>query len=438
MSTGFALAAVTAVFRNRLLQHFAAAQLTGPAANVTVSALPPDRITVGSNEVPQLNLFLYQVTPNAAWRNVGLPAADSSGAPMDAPPLALDLHYLLTTYGADMYAGEIILGHALRALHDEPVLGRDVIRNALDPGGHDPALPPELKSAGLADQLELVRFTPAVLTPEEVSKLWAAMQAHYRPSVAYTAGVVLIDSSRARRRALPVAGPAATTTTRPHLPPVLDAVENATLHAPITPASTIVLHGRGFGSQGTVLLGEFEHSLTPAEVTASALTLTLRDVAPKLAAGVIPVQVRMEVPLEDASSGKLTGFTPYPSNSVAFVLVPVITVTAQITGTETVNGQPVASGTIEVAVEPPVTATRRVSLLLNEISPPAGRKAHHTALDAPADNGVPAGAADTTAITFPFQRVPRGSYVVRLSVDGAESPLGQDSSGRYTVPGVNL
>ncbi|MGW3206855.1 DUF4255 domain-containing protein [Streptomyces sp. NPDC001135] len=438
MSTGFALAAVTAVLRNRLTQHLAAAQLSGPAANVTVTAVPPDRITVGSNEVAQLNVFLHQVTPNPAWRGAGLPAADSAGSPMDAPPLGLDLHYLLTPYGADMYAGEIILGHALRALHDEPVLSREVIRNALDPVGQDPSLPPELGQAGLADQVDLIRITPAAMTPDEVSKLWSATQAHYRLTAAFTAGAVLIDSRRPRRRALPVAEPVAGTS-RAQLPPVLDAVENVTEGAPITPGSTVVLVGRGFGVPGVVSVGGFEHALTADQVEESGITLALRDIAPQLRAGVVPVQVRIDVPAGGPPSDTDQGrFLPYPSNSVAFVLVPVITATVRISATESVNGRPVASGTVDVSVQPPVTAIQRVSLLVNEIGPPTGRPAYRTALDAPPDNGVQAGSTDSTAISFPFQRVPRGRYVVRLSVDGAESPLTRDASGRYTEPGVEL
>jgi len=438
LSTGFALAAVTAVLRNRLTQHLAAAQLSGPAANVTVTALPPDRITVGSNEVPQLNVFLHQVTPNPAWRGAGLPAADSAGSAMNAPPLGLDLHYLLTPYGADMYAGEIILGHALRALHDEPVLSRDVIRNALNPVGQDPSLPPEVGNAGLADQVDLIRITPTAMTPEEVSKLWSATQAHYRLTAAFTAGAVLIDSKRPRRRALPVAG-AAAATTRAQLPPVLDAVENVMQGAPITPDSTVVLVGRGFGVPGVVSLGGVEHVLTPDQVKESGVTLALRDTAPQLSAGVVPVQVRIDVPADGPPSDTdRARFLPYPSNSVAFVLAPVITATARISATETLNGRPVASGTVDVSVQPPVTAGQRVSLLVNEVGPPPGRAAYQTALDAPADNGVPAGSTDTTAISFPFQRVPRGRYVVRLSVDGGESPLTRDAAGRYTEPGVEL
>src|ERR1041385_1235521 len=101
MSNALAIASVTAVLRdllnNGLIDHDVSASL----GNVTVSSLSPDRIDITSqNQQSRLNLFLYQVTPNAAWRNGGLPSRNSDGERLTTPPLALNLHYLLTAYGA--------------------------------------------------------------------------------------------------------------------------------------------------------------------------------------------------------------------------------------------------------------------------------------------------------------------------------------------------
>lgn len=419
MSNGYALAAVTAVLRGRLNHHLAAAGLSGAIGDVTVSALPPDRITIGSGEPTQLNVFLYQVTPNQAWRNVDLPATDSAGASVSAPPLGLDLHYLFTAYGPDAFVGEIILGHALQALHDEPVLDRDVIRAVLDPDTPDPNIPPVLSGAGLADQVEQIRLTPTVMTPEELSKLWSALQAHYRPTACYEARVVLIESKRQRRQALPVSGPGVASV--PGMPPVLDAVENAAGPAPITAASTIVLRGKDLNAEHlVVLLGGVRHS--PATAKPGAITIDLAAAGLPLRAGWVSVEVRAGVSLGDPP----VPHEAYPSNTVRFRLVPTITATATVTGTETVDGVSVASGHVDVTVTPPVAARQRVGLRLNQIGGPSA-----VALD-----GVPAG--DTSALVFPFVRVPRGEHVVRLSVDDVESPLGKDASGRYALPAVTL
>ena len=50
-------------------------------------------------------------------------------------------------------------------------------------------------SCGLADQLEQIKITPEYLSTEEMSKLWTAVQSHYRPTAAYMATVVLIEST---------------------------------------------------------------------------------------------------------------------------------------------------------------------------------------------------------------------------------------------------
>ena len=64
----------------------------------------------------QVNLFLHQVTHNPAWRNVDLPSLAADGKTrLTNPPLALDLHYLLTVYATDLLAGGSAAG--LRAAY---------------------------------------------------------------------------------------------------------------------------------------------------------------------------------------------------------------------------------------------------------------------------------------------------------------------------------
>ena len=73
VSNHLAIATVTAGLRQTL----------GPAvgsavAGATVTTLLPDAPAQSQPE-PRVNLFLYQVTPNSAWRNADLPARNSSG-----------------------------------------------------------------------------------------------------------------------------------------------------------------------------------------------------------------------------------------------------------------------------------------------------------------------------------------------------------------------
>ena len=208
MSSPLAIAVVSAVImdllHNGLIDHDLSA-----VGSFKVSAKPPDRVFSGAEEGNQLNLFLYQVTANAAWRNTGLPSHDGRGGRLTNPPLALDLHYLLTAYGKDDLNAEILLGYAMELLHDLRVISRDAIRLALS--SNSPIvtnlIPPDNQgrsAVDLADQIELIKITPQYLPADDLAKLWAAMQSRYRPSMGYQASVVLIQGMKPAKSALPV------------------------------------------------------------------------------------------------------------------------------------------------------------------------------------------------------------------------------------------
>ena len=125
MSSALAIASVTAVLRNLLDNGMIDDTVVNTVGNVVVTARAPDLIALDQNATSQLNLFLYQVTPNQGWNNVGLPARDAAGERLTNPPLALDLHYFLTAYGARDLHAEILLGYAMQVLHQTPLLSRE-------------------------------------------------------------------------------------------------------------------------------------------------------------------------------------------------------------------------------------------------------------------------------------------------------------------------
>src|SRR5262249_22697235 len=144
--------------------------------NITVSSLPPDRVPLsGAQDPNQLNLFLYHTSYNQGWRNELLPWRSVSGARTANPPLALNLHYILSAYGGQEFAPEVLLGNGMHTLHEHGVLTRAAIRRALSP-----PLPTgvrqEFLGSRLADQLEQITVTPESLTTEEISRLWSALQ----------------------------------------------------------------------------------------------------------------------------------------------------------------------------------------------------------------------------------------------------------------------
>src|SRR5436190_21653580 len=99
MSSALAIAGVTQVLKDLLNDGVINNITTAVGAAVTVTSLPPDRIDT-AGEGSQLNLYMYQATPNQGWRNEGFPSVTSAGDRTSNPPLALDLHYLLSAYSS--------------------------------------------------------------------------------------------------------------------------------------------------------------------------------------------------------------------------------------------------------------------------------------------------------------------------------------------------
>jgi hypothetical protein len=191
-TSAYAIAALTVVLKdlldNSLVERGAASAL----GDVTVSALAPDRVQTGAEERAQLNLFLYRITPNTRWR--GVPAERANPG---RPALALDLHYLLTAYGQQDFQAELLLGQAIQTLQDTPVITRDAIRASLAAIERDGSRGPQLRSA-LAQwdpgpAIERVELCAEFLSSEEMSRLWSALQARYRPSITYKASMVAIE-----------------------------------------------------------------------------------------------------------------------------------------------------------------------------------------------------------------------------------------------------
>lgn len=433
MSSALAIAAVTAVLRDLLNNGVVENDLAANVGVVTVTARPPDMITAGPNEAPQLNLFLYQVTPNQGWRNQALPARDQTGARLTNPPLALDLHYLLSAYGGDDFVAEILLGYAMQILHETPILSRDAIRRALAPPSAvtGAVLPPAFRAlvaADLADQVAQIRVTPDPLSTEDLTRLWSAFQTHYRPSAAYQVSVVLIESQKSTRSALPVMR--YKSYVLPYIRPQIASVASAAVPPAdprITAASTVVITGSDLRGEVTrVRLGEALVPSAALDVTPERITFPLAGIS-GLRAGVQGVQVVHEVLLGEPAPG--VPHRGVESNAAAFVLHPVITAPASV---------PAASGLLPVSFTPPVGRSQRVTLYLYEFNAPDDRPARAYSFPAPRDNGIAGPAVETASIDFAFSNVLPGDYLVSAQVDGAESLLSMDGSGRYAAPRVTI
>ena len=153
----------------------------------------------GGHKGPVVNIYLYRVTPNAAYRNVDLPTRRADGTVVQKPQTALDLHYLLTFHGNDdKLEPQLMLGAVASTLDAQPLLSTQSIQAAVTQFGF-------LTGSGVDSQVERVRFTPTALSLEDFTKLWSAFfQVEYSLSAAYQASVVLIESGDSAQEGLPV------------------------------------------------------------------------------------------------------------------------------------------------------------------------------------------------------------------------------------------
>jgi uncharacterized protein DUF4255 len=191
----FAIAATTAVLRDVLANGLIRYSGVTGLGDVNVTVLPPDRVTVGADEPNQVNLFMYRVSPHSKLRSVS-PPGPGVNTERRKRMLPLDLHYLITAYGAQDFHSEILLGCAVHLLNTTPVLTPDIVRDALGrPAGkgHKGAMSParEALSVATAHHAEArLRVSQEFLSFEEMSKLWSVLQARYRPSVTYEVSAV--------------------------------------------------------------------------------------------------------------------------------------------------------------------------------------------------------------------------------------------------------
>jgi hypothetical protein len=173
---------------------------------------------IGAEERTQLNLFLYQIAQNrnADWiahKRGGDRFARTDTVGGASPPLALNLHYLLTAYGTKDFQCELLLGYAMQLFHDASTLDLNTIQAALkhaatvNPSGVFAQALTTNRVGTLAEQLGTIKLSPEFFNTEEMSKLWSVLQAPYRPSIAYEVSMVLIESDHPISAAHPV-GPA--------------------------------------------------------------------------------------------------------------------------------------------------------------------------------------------------------------------------------------
>jgi hypothetical protein len=391
MSNALAIAAVTATLHAILGKGVTADTNLN---DTTITTLPLDKAR-GTITTNQLNLFLYQILPNGAWRNMTVPQQVRPGE-TGMPPLALTLHYLMTAYGRENDNSQPfdhhLMGKAMSILYDHALLGPDEIKVAL-PGSE------------LEQQVDRVRITLEPLTVEDISKLWMGFATQYRLSIGYEVSVALIDSTQSVRTPLPVltrgakdTGP----TVQPNLIPpfpALGAVGLPNQQPSAKLGDTLTLTGHSLG--GTNIGVQFIHALwsAPVEVpanpggTSTQLSVTIPNQPAAWPAGFYTFGVLVQRPGEAYRR---------TTNQLSFSLAPTIKIAPQMA--------PGGSITFTVTCSPEVRPEQRASLLLGDEEILA--QPHTT---------------QAATLTFLASNVVAGDYFVRVRVDGVDSLLADRS-----------
>jgi hypothetical protein len=448
MSNSLGIATVTSSLRAVLENAFKSDDNFDDALpNAQVTTVLP--IAVSSSGLPDVgaNIFLFQVTPNAAGRNMDLPTRNAQGDLISRPRVALDLHYMITFYGSDdLLEPQRLLGLAVRALNRKPVLSPALVDQAVTQLVTSNPVFAFLSRSNLAAASEPIRLTPISLPVDELSRLWSlfSFQSKFSLSIVYIASMLLVDTDDPTRTALPV------TTTNVYVdaggPPEIDRVIPAgDPAAPITPHLALSIVGSGFGSAATdvqVLIDGSEVATTDVSPTAIDLTL------PDLPAGTHGLQI---------ARPRFMGTPPTRhqgllSNLVPLVLRPVIdtspgnapTVFFVLTSPsdpdddpppEVVDSVTVVSGHLRLTVNPSVNPGQTVVIYLNERQLVSGTSAR--AYTVPVD--LDPGAGSTTVVVARFRRVVPATYMIRIQVDGATSALTIDpTSGMFGGPLVEV
>jgi hypothetical protein len=402
MSSALAIAGVSAVLQFYLANLYAGlSALFG--STVTVSSKAPDIVQesfAGGGAECQVNLFLHQVTHNAGWRNQQLPSVGADGmSRLSNPPLALDLHYLLTAYGSEDWQAEALLGFALLMLHENPVLTRLDISTAIAKLPiNDPANPlsTPLGAVGLADQIELLKITPSSVGREEMAWLWTALKADYRPTFPFQVAVVLIEPQNPAILPLPVL--LRNIIVEPDLTPFPDitAVTPPSEQPAARLGQPVTVRGHHLaGATGVVLtnaLRGIKQTIAPTAATNGSLQFTppLLNVAGELAAGIY-----------DLSAEVLTPSGTVPTNSLPFAIAPNIDTWAP-------GVLPSGHTQVTVPCSPFVRPGQQVFLVIgNQL---AAADPFTAATNAP-------------SFTYPNLQSTNGLVRARLRVDGIESRI---------------
>ncbi|MEM7062109.1 MAG: DUF4255 domain-containing protein [Cyanobacteria bacterium P01_B01_bin.77] len=432
MSNHLAIATVTAVL-NKLLQEGISQDV--PGAQITTQR--PDA-PGGNVSGARINLFLYHATPNTAWRNADIRTRRPKGDLVKHGQASLDLHYILTFYGNEQrLEPQRLMGSSIQTLVDSPLITQEIIRETVVSSTLQ-----ELEGSTLAEQVQLVKFFPSDMTTEELSRVWSVFfQIPYSLSFAYQATAVVIQGRKPGRSPLPVRSRRFFTS--PARPVLTKVNARGSLNTPITLDSHLILQGRQLQSGQTsnpndikvqVQLGQAR--LTPQQISKQQVEITLPTLAAAEKAHLRAGAQGIRIAHVETVGNHGQDFSIL-SNLMPIVLCPTILTTTDAPfildvteiDEDTYDGQ--LGLNVDVTVEP----HQSIYLLLND-------------QERDTQVYVVKGERRTTEthhLSFLLKEIRAGTYLVRVQIDGAESPLDVDSPEsdnpmvqRYIGPTVTI
>ena len=381
-----------------------------PRPRPTVSPLPADQMQVAG-----LSFYLYHLAENPHLRTP--PPIDPAAGHVRHAPMAIDLHYQMTaspggTSANELLEAQLLMGCALKALHDEPVVddGTTVNGTAI------------LANAGLDGADNRLRINLQPVAPSDAVSYWVAGSQAARLAAYYQAYVVLLEPQPPARRAGRVLryGVAALVSGAPRLArsearlaftlPDGQAQEIVVSPAAVPYDGALVLHGVNLASERTELLlrgGGFEQrravdaswGLT-AQATQVIATVRQRTDGEIVVPGVYSAAVGVARTV----SGRLVQQT---SNETPIQITPNVTAISAIGG----GGFAVDGGVFDDATIMP--ANVEVHLGANSLARVA---------TAPAPGQFRVVDPSRIELAPPADAVPGADLPMRILVNGAESP----------------
>ncbi len=185
----FDLSQVTSSLANAIRLNITQRLDPSLAAQLTVSTLPPERVSGAMNTI---NLYLYHLAEDPYYRN--LPGNLSDTSPASTKPMTLILFYIVTTHHEvnstfDTVTEQRLMGYALKTLHDFARITDDTQINGT-----------QVLHADLRGRDNALEISLRPITPEESVTFWSAEdQATTRLSAYYEVRYALLEPEPPQR-----------------------------------------------------------------------------------------------------------------------------------------------------------------------------------------------------------------------------------------------